>query len=755
KASQPQLQGPQTVICFSGTLKVCVFEAKELKPTACQTRHLPSKQLLEVMDCYTVVDMLTADDYATQLFKTSVKRKTNSPHWNEEATVEARCAHRLVFTVFHSTAFPPDDFVADTSVSFEELQQPSRDTWLNLEPFGKLRVIIEPRGSITQEKLEGRPSGLDALEHHHGTCGSDASGFAAASSAFANKKHHRPVRRGAVRRRVHEVNGHKFMVTLFRQPTFCSLCEGFIWGLYYQGYQCQACTCVVHKRCHLSVVTRCPQQRVEQQQQAAAAVPPGGARFNINVPHKFEDHNYMRFTFCDHCGSLLYGLRKQGLQCSICKMNVHKRCHRNVAPSCGVSKKDMVRALQECNINVEDLIRPAPKMRQKAPIAAANAADATGAASPPTGAAAQAAPASIAASPESGKHRVRLTDFNLLKVLGKGSFGKVMLAEYKMTGNVFAIKVLKKDVILQDDDVECTMTERRILALAAKHPFLTALHSAFQTEDRLFFVMEFVNGGDLMFQIQKAKKFEEPRARFYAAEVTLALIFLHRHGIIYRDLKLDNILLDRDGHCKLADFGMCKEGMRDGVTTSTFCGTPDYIAPEILEEQQYDRSVDFWALGVLLYEMLAGQPPFEADNEDDLFESILKDEVVYPVWLSREAVSILKGFLVKRPSRRLGCDTAAGRERAILVHPFFHSRIDWEALEALRIEPPFRPRIRSKADTGNFDRDFTSEAAKLTPVDADTVQAIQQEEFANFSFFNEDYNPAVWSSPQPPPSPRS
>uniref|UniRef100_A0A1I8FV95 C2 domain-containing protein n=1 Tax=Macrostomum lignano TaxID=282301 RepID=A0A1I8FV95_9PLAT len=313
KASQPQLQGPQTVICFSGTLKVCVIEAKELKPTACQTRHLPSKQLLEVMDCYTVVDMLTADDYATQLFKTSVKRKTNSPHWNEEATVEARCAHRLVFTVFHSTAFPPDDFVADTSVSFEELQQPSRDTWLSLEPFGKLRVIIEPRGAITQEQLEGRPSGLDALEHHHGACGIDAGGFAAASSAFANKKQHRPVRRGAVRRRVHEVNGHKFMVTLFRQPTFCSLCEGFIWGLYYQGYQCQACTCVVHKRCHLSVVTRCPQQRVEQQQQAAAAVPPGGARFNINVPHKFEDHNYMRFTFCDHCGSLLYGLRKQGL----------------------------------------------------------------------------------------------------------------------------------------------------------------------------------------------------------------------------------------------------------------------------------------------------------------------------------------------------------------------------------------------------------------------------------------------------------
>lgn len=479
-----------------------------------------------------------------------------------------------------------------------------------------------------------------------------------------------------------------------------------------------------------------------------------GTGFNVNIPHRFVVHNYKRFTFCDHCGSLLYGLIKQGLQCEACSLNVHKRCQKNVANNCGINTKQMAEILTAIGVSPDS---KTPIRRSKVLVpGSGNGGPSDGGENSGSGnepsidenlskLMEEKLPNSEGESQDkssNGKNSIGLADFHFIKVLGKGSFGKVMLAEKKGSPDeVYAVKVLKKDVIIQDDDVDCTMTEKRILTLAAKHPFLTALHSCFQTKDRLFFVMEYVNGGDLMFQIQRAKKFDEPRARFYAAEVTLALQFLHRNGVVYRDLKLDNILLDAEGHCKLADFGMCKEGIFDGVTTTTFCGTPDYIAPEILQELEYGASVDWWALGVLMYEMMAGQPPFEADNEDDLFESILHDDVLYPVWLSKEAVHILKGFMTKNPNRRLGCQVNQGCEAAILMHAFFRE-IDWNALETRKVKPPFRPRIRSRKDVANFDAEFTREEPTLTPVSNEVLQSINQEEFRGFSIVNRDFSPS-------------
>ena len=278
-------------------------------------------------------------------------------------------------------------------------------------------------------------------------------------------------------------------------------------------------------------------------------------------------------------------------------------------------------------------------------------------------------------------------DYTFLKVLGKGSFGKVMLAETKGSGKVVAIKILKKDILVEDDDVECAIAEKNVLAIACQHPYLTRMDACFQSPDRLWYVMEFVSGGDLLFQIQQARRFDIERAKFYAAEITLALLFLHGKGVVYRDLKLDNVMLDGDGHIKVADFGMCKEDYREGNQCTTFCGTPDYIAPEIIREVPYGPSVDWWALGVLLYEMVAGQPPFDAETEEELFPAILRHEVLFPVWMSKEAVDCTKKLLMKDPSKRLACGPAG--ERNMKAHPFF-ATIDWVKLDKRQVEPPFK-----------------------------------------------------------------
>ncbi|KAI0075072.1 protein kinase C [Panus rudis PR-1116 ss-1] len=329
------------------------------------------------------------------------------------------------------------------------------------------------------------------------------------------------------------------------------------------------------------------------------------------------------------------------------------------------------------------------------------------------------------------KRKVGLDDFNFLAVLGKGNFGKVMLAEEKRSNNLYAIKVLKKEFIIDNDEVESTRSEKRVFLTAAKerHPFLLGLHSCFQTETRVYFVMEYVSGGDLMLHIQR-KQFSLRQAKFYASEVLLALEYFHANGIIYRDLKLDNILLTLDGHVKVADYGLCKEDMWYGSTTSTFCGTPEFMAPEILLEQRYGRAVDWWAFGVLMYEMLLGQSPFRGDDEDEIFDAILEDEPLYPITMPRDAVSILQKLLTRDPTRRLGSGKTDAEE--IKRHPFFKD-VNFDDVLNKRIPPPYFPTINGSADTSNFDEEFTREQPTLTPVHGQ-LSSRDQAEFNGFSW---------------------
>jgi len=329
--------------------------------------------------------------------------------------------------------------------------------------------------------------------------------------------------------------------------------------------------------------------------------------------------------------------------------------------------------------------------------------------------------------------KITLDDFEFLKVLGKGTFGKVILCREKATQLLYAIKVLKKEVIIAKDEVAHTLTENRVLRNTS-HPFLIQLKYSFQTSDRLCFVMEYVNGGELFFHLSRERQFTEDRTRFYAAEILLALDYLHRNDIIYRDLKLENLLLDKDGHIKIADFGLCKEDITFGATTRTFCGTPEYLAPEVLEDMDYGRAVDWWGLGVVMYEMMCGRLPFYSRDHDTLFEMILVRDVQFPSNISREAKSLLAGLLVKDPKRRLGGGPEDAKE--IMITPFFRG-VAWQDLLERKITPPFKPQVTSDTDTRYFDQEFTGETVELTPPEHHLGQLNSITEEAEQPYFQE------------------
>lgn len=320
-----------------------------------------------------------------------------------------------------------------------------------------------------------------------------------------------------------------------------------------------------------------------------------------------------------------------------------------------------------------------------------------------------------------GKKSMGIDDFDLLKVIGKGSFGKVMQVRKKDTGKIYALKSIRKAHIVNKMEVTHTLAEKFVLS-RVNSPFIVPLKFAFQSNEKLYLVLSFINGGELFYHLQKARRFSLIRAKFYICELLSAIETLHCMNIIYRDLKPENILLDYQGHIALCDFGLCKINMCLDQKTNTFCGTPEYLAPELLMGKGYTRVVDFWTLGILLYEMLTSLPPFYDEDVNVMYRKILNDPLVFPADMDSTTKDLITKLLVRDPKKRLGYNGV----NDIKTHAFFND-IDWTKLNSKGYIPPYKPRVRDSTDISNISSEFTNEKPIDSVVDDYLSESVQKQ----------------------------
>ncbi|KAJ3353537.1 hypothetical protein GGF32_002952 [Allomyces javanicus] len=343
---------------------------------------------------------------------------------------------------------------------------------------------------------------------------------------------------------------------------------------------------------------------------------------------------------------------------------------------------------------------------------------------------------------EARKRKVTIDDYQLIKVLGKGCMGKVLLVRHKRSSNLYALKSISKSSVIVHKELNHTLAERKILSTIAQiqHPFLIQCHNAFTSESELFLVLDFVSGGDIATQLAKFGRFTLPRVRLYAAEIALGLFELHRLQILYRDLKPENVLLDSTGHIVLTDFGLSKmfrssstssNSRRpstsggsggDAPRTNTFAGTAEYLAPEILRNEEYSFEVDWWSFGTLAYEMLAGVTPFWADNHSVMYQRVLEDPLEFPDDMPADARSFLAALLERNPRKRLGAGPTGPND--LKRHPFF-APLKWDDVYHKRVPVPYAPEVRSATDLSNFEECFTSMSPRLSPPSHDLSASLQ------------------------------
>eukprot|EP00696_Hemimastix_kukwesjijk_P014518 gnl/Hemi2/28532_TR9450_c0_g1_i1.p1 gnl/Hemi2/28532_TR9450_c0_g1~~gnl/Hemi2/28532_TR9450_c0_g1_i1.p1 ORF type:complete len:345 (-),score=59.24 gnl/Hemi2/28532_TR9450_c0_g1_i1:166-1200(-) len=318
------------------------------------------------------------------------------------------------------------------------------------------------------------------------------------------------------------------------------------------------------------------------------------------------------------------------------------------------------------------------------------------ASAPPPSADASAGVPNLTRVPYPRKPGVGLEDFEAGCIIGTGTFGKVRLVRYKPNGQVYAMKVLKKSEIIRLKQVEHILSEKQVLSLV-DHPFLVKLHDTFQDDTFLYMVMDFIVGGEMFSHLRALGRFTSDMAKFYGAQVVLAFEFLHSRSIVYRDLKPENLLLDRQGYISIVDFGFAKKVLD---RTWTLCGTPEYLAPEIIQSKGHNKGVDWWALGILIYEMLAGHPPFYDDNPFGTYQQILANKPVFPSHFDPAATDLIRGLLTTDTTKRFGCMRAGADD--IKTHRWF-AGFDWDGLQKRRLPGPIIPHVEGDDDVKNFD----------------------------------------------------
>ena len=329
-----------------------------------------------------------------------------------------------------------------------------------------------------------------------------------------------------------------------------------------------------------------------------------------------------------------------------------------------------------------------------------------------------------------------LEDFSQLKVLGRGSFGKVVLVRLEKSKKLYAMKILKKELVIKRKQVNHTMTERSLLE-KLNHTFIVKLFYAFQDKTKLYFITEFMQGGELFFHLRRNSQYKEKSVKFYMSEILLAIDYMHKNNFIYRDLKPENILIDKLGHIKLTDFGLSKLLDEEEQKTYTLCGTPEYLAPEIIFEKGYDKTCDWFSFGVVMFEMLCGFHPFK-QKKGKFNPQIYKMKIKIPENIGKNAKDLIEKLLNSNPRERIGYNSS----EEIMKHDFFKD-IDFDKVLKKNYKPPFIPKLDNEEDLRYFDKGFTEENVESFPdkkliVSTNGDVKSLSDEFKGFSYQPED-----------------